>query len=297
MFKRRKANNIGSTWSSAEEDTLLQYLQNNTFSSTELLSIFPDRSLPAIRSKTRKLRIKNDLFGRSYRDEKKSFTDTYAAQLNCGTVFEAYCGAGHQTSVWAKYCEHVFASDKANGKKDQLASNLTLEGFESQKSDSNWHHFTNGQNNVYFFEGDAVDAAADLRANKIQIDILDLDTCGSTLPLLPLLLNLIKPKYLFITHGEFHSLRFGRDDVLRRVLFHRNINDSCAEFTNSDLARELDLAVKVGALRCNNETKDSFWAELIDEKWLGSVNSGMLRRFYKITKPPATADCLNHLLV
>ena len=65
--------------------------------------------------------------------------------------------------------------------------------------------------------------------------------------------------------------------------------------TVDQMAVELDKAVKIAALRAHNETADSFWLDLKDEVWLGGKFHGMLRRYYSVKKPVATADCLNTL--
>ena len=297
MFERRKAYNIKTPWSKDEEKKLLNFLKKCSFDSNKLLEIFPDRTLPAIRSKTRKLRIKHDLFGESYRHDKILFTKKWAEIIKPNIVFEAYAGVGHQSLAWIENCQTLFSSDKGNNKKNQFESTITEKGFVQINESHPWNKYKKHNKEIYFFHGDVVDAAFDLRKENIKIDVLDLDTCGSTLPILPMLLNLLKPKYLLITHGEFHSMRFGRDDVLRRVLFHRDINDSTLDLTVDDLSRELEKAVKTAALRSHNETKDSLWAELLDEVWLGSKFHGMLRRVYRIDKAKATADCLNYLII
>lgn len=61
-------------------------------------------------------------------------------------------------------------------------------------------------------------------------------------------------------------------------------------------SKELDKAVKLYGLRSHNETKDSLWLKLRDEVWLGARNQGMLRRYYTVEKPLATADCLNAII-
>lgn len=295
MFERRRAYNEEIKWSKADESKLLAHLRRGAFDKFALQVMFPNRSLASIRSKTRRVRIKHDLFGESYREAKKLFTQKHARVIRPTTVFEGYCGAGHQTSVWIKYCKSVYASDKSAIKAKQFERAFLKGGFARAKHETEWKLFSKDEKNIYFFHGAIIDAAVELRTNNVKIDILDLDTCGSTLPVLPLLLTLVKPKYLAITHGEFHSKRFGRDDVLRRLLSHRNINETSMDFTPDQLASELDKAVKIAALRSHNETQHSYWLELIAEEWLGSKFHGMLRRIYKVARPPATADCLNLL--
>lgn len=258
--------------------------------------MFPDRTKASIRSKVRKLRISNDLFGNSYRNEKSCFTDEVGREVSPITVFEGYAGAGHQSIIWLNHCENLFASEKNATKWQQFYKNATKEGFQVQVSTiNNWLLFTKGSKKIYFYKGDVIDAAAEIRTNKLQIDLIDLDTCGSTLPSLGTILTLIKPKHLLITHGEFHSMRFKREDVLRRVFSHRDIDKSPFPLTVDQMSSELDKAVKINALRAHNETQDSYWLELKKETWLGSKFHGMLRRYYSISKPPATADCLNEL--
>jgi hypothetical protein len=296
MFERRKAYNKGKPWSKVDEEKLLTFLEKNSFDSKVLLNMFPDRTLPAIRSKTRKLRIKEDTFGKSYRKLKQDFTDKWARKIRPSKVFEAYAGAGHQSEIWINYCDELYASDKGKNKKNQFIETLSKYNFSIDSKSYNWTKLQNDKKKIFFYSGDVIDAAIEIRKEKINIDVLDLDTCGSTLPILPFLLNLIKPKYLLITHGEFHSLRFKRDDVLRRVLFHRDIAKTAIDLNVDELSHELDKAVKIAALRTNNETKDSFSAKLLDEIWLGSKFHGMLRRVYKLENASATADILNELI-
>ena len=149
---------------------------------------------------------------------------------------------------------------------------------------------------VSVFTGDTVVAAAGIRSGGMSMDMVDLDTCGSTLPTLGLFLQLLRPKHLTITHGEFHSYRFGREDVLRRVFLHRDITQPYACRDVSDFAEELRLAACVAALRSHNETHQSYWLDLEDEVWFGPRNRcQMIRRHYRVVRPKATADCLNEL--
>jgi hypothetical protein len=235
------------------------------------------------------------LFGEAYRTDKEDFTEKVALKVKPEIVYEAYAGAGHQTLVWSKYSDMVYATDKSAKKKEQFLKNILKAGFQQIEYRKSWLQFKNGRKKIYFYLGDTLDAAANLRANNIRVNLIDLDTCGSSLPILPSLLILLNPEHLVITHGEFHSLRFRREDVLRRILSHKAVVESPFPMTIEQLATELDKAVKISSLRAHNETSDSYWAELKDEVWLGSKIQGMLRRYYRMTRPRATADCLNEL--
>jgi len=292
---RRKANNIGTKWSDEDTALLLTQLHGHGFNAEALLSLFPGRSLSSIRSKVRKLRIQHDIFGSSYRDTKTEFTGMVNQIVKPKVVFDAYAGAGHQTFKWAEIADKVFAAEIRTGKIDQFTAEAKLHGFQSNGISGNWNLFVNGDKKVYYFTGDTVQAAADLATNRVKIDLVDLDTCGSTLPTLPYFLLMLRPKHLVITHGEFHSMRFKREDVLRRLFMHRDINLNPLPLTVEEMSKELEKAVKVAALRAHNETVDSFWVELQNEIWLGSKLHGMLRRYFTVTRPPATADCLNLL--
>lgn len=295
-LKRRRAYNSPVTWDVKDEKVLLNYLKKGEFDSNALKKLFPERTLPGIRSKVRKLRIKHDLFGASYRDEKEKFTKTIAKKVMPKIVFDAYAGAGHQTFKWIEHSDQVYASEIMNTKLKQFEKNAKINGFKKLNSKVRiWNVYKKGKKKIYFFIGDAVDAAADLKVKKVNIDLVDLDTCGSTLPTLPTILVLLKPKHIVITHGEFHSMRFKREDVLRRLLMHRDINKNPLPLSVEKMGKELDKAVKTAALRAHNETVDSFWLELKEETWLGSRFRGMLRRYYKTSKPAATSDCINEL--
>lgn len=295
-LKRRKAYNTPIAWNENEERVLLDYLKKESFSAEKLFKLFPKRSLPSIRSKVRKLRIKHDLFGVSYRKQKENFTIKIAANVRPKTVFDAYAGAGHQSIKWIQQADRVYASEIMASKLAQFEKRVTRHGFRKEDTgDNQWRLYKKEQKEIYFFVGDAIDAAADLRVNRVKIDVVDLDTCGSTLPALPTLLILLRPKHVLITHGEFHSMRFKREDVLRRLLNHRDISSNPFPLNVEQMSSELDKAVKLAALRAHNETTDSFWLELKDETWLGSKFHGMLRRYYKVEKPAATADCINIL--
>lgn len=295
-LERRKADNPPKEWSDKEETLLLEFLKKEAFDGKTLKKMFPERTIPSIRSKVRKLRIKHDLFGETYRGVKEDFTLKIARGVKPKIVFDAYAGAGHQTFKWIEIANTVYASEKMKSKLKQFADSAEFNGFEEIDTEENsWKKYCKGDKTVFFFIGDAVSAAAELRANNILVDLVDLDTCGSTLPILPTLLTLLKPKHLTITHGEFHSMRFQREDVLRRLLVHRDITENPLPMNVEELSAELDKAVKTSALRAHNETVDSFWLELIDETWLGGKFHGMLRRYYKATRPKATADCINEL--
>ncbi len=295
VLKRRRALNPKKEWGAGEEKRLLQYLRNENFDAKRLLKLFPGRTLPSIRSKVRKFRIGYDLFGNSYRSTKENFTSDIARLARPKRVFDAYAGAGHQTFIWAQVANVVYSSEKLIQKYKQFKKNALKEGYVQIGIVDNWIEFAKGEKRIFLYCGDAVAAATYLSANKIIIDLIDLDTCGSSLPTIPIFLTLLKPKHLVITHGEFHSMRFMREDVLRRTLPHRDIDKSPFPLTVDHMAQELDKAVKVYALRSHNETNNSYWANLEKEKWLGDKFHGMLRRYYSISKPAATADCLNYL--
>ncbi|MFC0514695.1 hypothetical protein ACFFGT_10815 [Mucilaginibacter angelicae] len=296
ILERRKANTIPTAWSAGDEAMLLTFLENESFDAKLLQELFPNRTLPGIRSKVRKLRIKHDLFGASYRDEKEKFTSKIADQVKPKIVFDAYAGAGHQTFKWIARAETVYASELMKSKLKQFEK-MAQEHFfiKADTQDCVWNLYQKDDKRIFLFIGDAVSAAADLKVNRVNIDLIDLDTCGSTLPTLPTLLVLLRPKHLVITHGEFHSMRFKREDVLRRLFMHRDIGSNPLPMDVDQMSFELDKAVKIAALRAHNETSDSFWLNLKDETWLGGRFHGMLRRYYKVSKPTATADCINEL--
>lgn len=296
-LKRRKANFKGTAWSIQDEQLLMEYLERNVFRIAELHSLFPDRSVPSLRSKVRKMRIANDLFGDSYRDDKISFTRHIAETKQPNTVFDAYAGVGHQTFIWSTSARVVFACDKMPRKRLDFGRTANENGFSKSNCKYKvWDEYIKDEKKVYFFSGDALEAISHIKVENISIDLVDLDTCGSTLPTLQTFLSILKPRHLVITHGEFHSLRFKRIDVLKRVLSHRDLADNNFPKSFDELAMELDKSVKLNGLRSHNETQDSYWLELVDQIVLGNKSHGMLRRYYTVSKPPATADCLNYLL-
>ena len=73
-LERRSAYGPGQKWTKEEETRLLKYLRRNGNSTAVMQSMFPERSIASIRSKVRKMRIKYDLFGNLYRDEKEDYT-------------------------------------------------------------------------------------------------------------------------------------------------------------------------------------------------------------------------------
>src|SRR5687767_5031121 len=178
-LQRRKANNIPVAWSEADEAKLLNFLKNKSFNAKKLKELFPKRTLPSIKSKVRKLRIKHDLFGSVYRDDKENFTIAVAKKVKPKIVFDAYAGAGHQTFKWIEVAEKVFASEKMKSKLRQFENSAKKNGFIKKDTKGNlWKKFVKGKKEVFFFQGDAIDAAADLKVNRINVDVIDLDTCG-----------------------------------------------------------------------------------------------------------------------
>lgn len=297
-LQRRKALNKPIPWSGKDEKNLLSFLKKESFDAKKLKELFPLRTLPSIRSKVRKLRIKHDLFGSVYRDAKENFTTLIATEIRPKVVFDAFAGAGHQTFKWIQVANKVFASEKMKSKLKQFENSAEKNGFTKKNTKgTHWKLYVKENKEVYFFLGDAIDAAVDLKVNGISIDVIDLDTCGSTLPALPTFLVLLKPRHVVITHGEFHSMRFKREDVLRRLFMHRDIGSNPLPLDVDEMSQELDKAVKIAALRAHNETADSFWLILKNETWLGSKFHGMLRRHYKVEKPAATSDCINELSI
>lgn len=296
-LKRRQAHTRGEPWTPEEENILVEHLKTRSFDRATLRALFPTRSIPGIRSKVRKLRISYDLFGDSYRDDKIAFTHKIAQSIAPKVIFEAYAGVGHQTFAWLEHVDVLFASDKVKRKWKDFEGYALQHGFTKCKNGYKvWDKYIKDEKTIYFFPGDAIDACSHIKVEGIKVDAVDLDTCGSSLPSLPIFLSVLKPKHIIITHGEFHSLRFKREDVLKRVLSHKSLDNNSIPANFDELAIELDKSVKLYGLRAHNETKDSFWLELKDEVLLGSKVHGMLRRHYTVGKPPATADCLNFLL-
>lgn len=301
FLHRRKANNTHPLrWSAAEEKLALRLLQKRKDGGgldwTDIRGRFPNRSTPAIKGKFRKLRILHDMFGRSYTPEKHAFLRAVANRVRPHAVFDAYAGSGAQTFLWAKNASVVYAAERVTAKQKQFAARAKRESYQKRESDlPGWLLFCRGNKSIYFWRGDALRAAVVASAHDRRADLLDLDTCGTTLPMLPTMLQLLRPRHLVISYGEFHSYRFGREDVLRRVLCHRDINSSRMPAGVDKLADDLHMATRIYALRAGNEVHNAFWLRLASAKWLGEKNKGILRRHYKVGKPPAAADCLNLL--
>ena len=299
-LERRRAEGPPRSWTAKEEETLGKLLCDGVVGIKALCAALPGRSRAAIYCKKRRLRIRDDTFGQAYRAEKAEFTRDVAEKVTPKMVFEGYAGAGHQTFEWLREGTHVFAVDRSAVKIGKLKRRLVVQGFRgSEGTLPGWDGFSgNDGQRVSVYKGDAVDAAAAIRSAGMSMDLIDLDTCGSTIPTVGLFLQLLSPKYLTITHGEFHSYRFGREDVMRRVFVHRNIDKHYACANVNELAGELELAACVAAFRSHNETERSYWLELKKEIWLGPRNRAqMLRRFYRVVRPSATADCLNELAI
>ena len=80
-LQRRKAYTEPISWSVEDEKHLLSFLEKESFDAKKLKVLFPKRTLPSIRGKVRKLRIKHDLFGAVYRDDKENFTTKIASKI------------------------------------------------------------------------------------------------------------------------------------------------------------------------------------------------------------------------
>ena len=299
LHRRRAYTKNPVRWSAEEERLALRLLKkqkaNDSFSWADMQSQFPSRTLPALKSKVRKLRIKHDLFGLSYSSKKHEFLFAVVKKAHPRIVFDAYAGSGVQTFLWAQESNIVYAVEKNPAKQKQFTARTAREKYQQKKSDlPGWALFCRSGKKIYFWKGDALRAAVIASAHDRRVDLLDLDTCGTTLPSLPSFLMLLRPRHLVISYGEFHSYRFGREDVLRRVLCHRSVNSSQMPSGIDKLADELHAATRMYGLRAGNELKDIFRLHLINTKWLGR-NKGILRRYYKVEKAPAVADCLNEL--
>lgn len=299
-LKRRKAlSKRPRKWTPVEERRLLTMLRGGKCALPALRSAFGNRNDASIRSKVRKLRVKHDLFGDAYREKKTAFSEKIAAATKPRTVFEAYAGAGHQTLAWAAAAAVVYAAERNATQARQFAANVGGAGFRERKLPpkgwTGWRVFQKGGRKIFLHPGDATDAAVSLRRNNVKIGLLDMDTCGSAIPALPLFLHLLRPTHLVITHGEFLSYRFGRKDVLRRILCHRNVNDSRVPRSPEALEKALIQADKISALRCANETERARWLVVGRKESMGNKAGGMLRVHYRVIRPPATADCLNEL--
>ena len=307
LQRRRALSEHPQKWTLAEERLLLGMLRKGEDSWPQLRQAFESRGDASIQSKVRRLRIKHDLFGDAYHEGKVAFSQKIAGETSPSTVFEAYAGAGHQTRVWADTATAVYSSERDGMQARQFASNVTKDGFRALKpkkgSWQGWRIFRKGKREIRLFSGDAMDAAVALRYHGIKIDLLDLDTCGSAIPVLPLFLNLLRPAHLVVTHGEFLSYRFGREDVLRRVLCHLDVNGALLPRSAAELKNALIKADMLSALRCANETHRSWWLQASHGWWLepkaesrlSKRANDMFRIHYRVVRPPATADCLNEL--
>lgn len=303
LHRRVAHNHNSSRWSAKEEQAALRLLRRKkgdaVFLWTDVQKQFPKRTVPGIKSKFRLLRIEHDLFGLSYLPEKHNFLRNVAKKARPGAVFDAYAGSGVQTFLWAEEgAKVVYAAEISAPKQKQFVARAKKEAYKEQKSRlPGWLLFCRKGKKNYFWKGSALRAAINLSAAQNGADLLDLDTCGTTLPDLPMFLRLLKPRHLAISYGEFHSYRFAREDVLRRVLCHRSINSSRMPEGVDGLAEQLHESTLVYGLRAGNKIGDAFWLKLVKggSVWLGEKNKGILRRHYKVGKPPATADCLNLL--
>ena len=297
MFQRRSTKRKPVPWSTKDESKFLKLLEEEKCGIATLRSIFPERSDASLRAKRRKLKIRENIFGERYRAVKSEFTAEIAARIRPRMIFEAYAGIGHQTRVWLDHCDHLVCAELNPAKCKILVKNLISDGYKKCNGfNHHWVSLKNHNKTVDVFQGDALRAATEIAVFVGGADVLDLDTCGSTIPTITTFVNLLHPKHMLITHGEFHSLRFGREDVLKRLMCHKSIAQEILPLTVNGLALELDRAVKVSCLRAHNETKDSYFPELVGECWLGEPQSGMLRRYYKIEKAIATADSINRIV-
>jgi len=295
LKRRRHYTSNPVSWSKEEVDLLMGFAVQGKRDWKEIHRKLPNRTQPAIKSKLRKLRIEHDLFGESYRAQKDAFLKFIADDSKANTIFDAYAGSGRQTFLWSGAAISVYASERNPRKQQQFLESAQTHLFIERKTDLNgWLKFTKAERGtpIYFWQGDAVRAAASLSAHNRAIDLIDLDTCGTTLPTISTFLALLRPRHLVVTFGEFHSCRFGREDVLRRVLAHRDVNSSELPTGLKELATELRKAAIVSAMRAHNEIGASFWLERIKSEWL--TNRSMLREYYRVDKQ-AAADCLNKL--
>lgn len=295
-LERRHIKTTPHPWTPDEEDLLLRLIKSNQASLKRLRIEFPGRTLASIRAKRRKVRIRNDLFGDSYRQEKSTFTENIGTNIRPNSVFDAYAGTGHQTEIWARYANNVFASEIEAEKHDLLVNRFARLGYKKSAMSDGWIRLNRKKQSIYAYQGDAVKASASIATNWGSIDLVDLDTCGSTLPTIPTFLSCLNPKYLVVTHGEFHSLRFKRKDVLRRILTHRSIVQNVETLSVDELSKELLLSVEACCLRAHNMTEDSYFPRLLAECWLGSKKTGMLRRAFALERPVATSDCINTMV-
>ncbi len=124
------------------------------------------------------MRIKHDLFGAIYRDDKEDFTTKIANKVKPKIVFDAYAGAGHQTFKWIEVANKVFASEIMKSKLSQFEKSAKKNGFVKKKyKGKHWKLYVKGKKEIFFFQGDAIAAAAELKVNRINVDVIDLDTC------------------------------------------------------------------------------------------------------------------------
>lgn len=301
-FKKPKANSRRK-WSKDEEEKLLELIQKG-LSPSEILGYFPDRSLISIKNKIRKLRIKHNFYGYDHQDEKSKILEEWLERIKPKTVLEGFAGHGNLTKVYLEYAEEICAVE-INEQifkrlKENLERTLNLKAKKIKNINNICVYRIEGNGKIILLiNSDIRDAIHYLVYHSYKFDFIDLDPCGTPIPIIPLISKISKAEgYIAITYGDYHSLRFKRYDVLAKtipILFDMRLGDGFSlklnkmgfnEFVNYLLVWTCLLWI------LPQDVRNLTYLRLVEKH---KFNGCILRVLFKVKKGKANAQVLGYI--
>ncbi|MFA4663351.1 Myb-like DNA-binding domain-containing protein [Pyrococcus kukulkanii] len=300
-FKKPRAYS-NNPWTKEEEQRLL-YLLWKGYSPSEIATYFPNRSKVSIKNKIRKMKIKYDLYGGGHRKEKYQLAEEWVRTIKPKTVLDGFAGRGNLTKIYLEHAKTVYAVEIKRNIFESLKANIEeYIGEEAEITDRNTYVIDNGEKRIVLINSDIKDAVYYLGGQGITFDFIDLDPCGTPIPVIPLLPKILKEDgYLAITFGDFHSYRFKRYDVLAKtvpILFDIRLNEGFIP-RNIKNIEEFNkyLIVWVSILWILPQDVHNFtYLELIEKHLLGKKKArGVLRALFRVKKGKSNAEILQKI--
>ena len=297
-FKKPRAYG-NQKWTKEEEQKLLELISQG-LPPSEITMYFPNRSKASITNKIRKMRIKYDLYGEDHRKHKYQLAEKWVQEIKPKIVLDGFAGHGNLTKIYLKYANTVYAVEINKTIFEKLKTNIenTL-GSKAEKSDDNIYIIENPHRKAVLMNSDIKDAIYYLGGQNIVFDFIDLDPCGTPMPVIPLLPKLSKENgYVAITFGDFHSYRFRRYDVLAKtmpILFDIQPNKGFVPKKVNGLEEFNKYLVTWASILwiLPQDIHNLTYLEPVEEHLLGEKKpKGVLRALFQVKKGKANAEAI-----
>jgi len=249
------------------------------------------------------MRIKYDLYGEDHRKHKYQLAEKWVQEIKPETVLDGFAGHGNLTKIYLKYANTVYAVEINKTIFEKLKTNIekTLSS-KAEKIADNIYLIENSHKKAILINSDIKDAIYYLGSQNITFDFIDLDPCGTPMPVIPLLPKLSKENgYVAITFGDFHSYRFRRYDVLAKtmpILFDIKPNEGFIPKKVKDIEEFNKYLITWASILwiLPQGFHDFTYLELVEEHSLGERKpKGVLRVLFQVKKGEANAETIKKI--